>query len=542
MLHNLTIKKKVFLLMVLTIVSLVVVFFIQLFSLKSVLFEDREEKVKNLVESAYSIVDYYSKLSANGVMSENSAKEMAINTIKIMRYGDNDYFWINDLYPKMVMHPFKPELDGKDLTNSKDPNGKALFMEMVAVVKKSGAGFVPYMWSKPNSKEPVDKISYVKLHNSWGWIIGSGIYIDDVNNIFMKNLVEIGGIVVIVSLLVIFVIYLVANSILSAVLKIKNLAKAFCAGGCSLDKRLVIDTKDEIAEACFHVNEFIGKVADTILNIKQASIQTVTVSAELSQTSIMIGKSAEDAMKIANNTIKATENIKNSIDESLSEIKVSRDEIEKAYQKLEFAKSQINNMNSFIKDSSELEMELAGRLNHLSQDAEQVKSILTVISDIADQTNLLALNAAIEAARAGEHGRGFAVVADEVRKLAERTQKSLTEINATINVIVQAIIDASESMNRNSQNIVSLVDKADETQSVISDTANIMTMVRTSVNSNFNRSNIILKDTTNIFGMVSELNSISSTNARSVEEIANAADHLHKMNEELNSKLEHFKA
>ena len=121
-------------------------------------------------------------------MSDDEAKRGAVETIKSLRYSETEYFWINDMQPRMVMHPIKPELDGKDLAETKDPTGKRLFVEFVETVKAKGAGYVFYMWPKPGSQEPVEKVSYVKGFAPWGWIIGSGVYMDEINAAFLSRM------------------------------------------------------------------------------------------------------------------------------------------------------------------------------------------------------------------------------------------------------------------------------------------------------------------------------------------------------------------
>jgi methyl-accepting chemotaxis protein len=197
-------------------------------------------------------------------------------------------------------------------------------------------------------------------------------------------------------------------------------------------------------------------------------------------------------------------------------------------------------MGGAIRNSVEVESEFAHRLNTLSENAEQVKHVLSVIGDIADQTNLLALNAAIEAARAGEHGRGFAVVADEVRKLAERTQKSLVETNATINTIVQAIIDASDQMGKNADEIRELGNLSNElefeTDSAAKKVAESHHVVSTlAQNAQHNSSEVKV-----VVGQINAITDIIASTSRSLEETSSAIEHLDSMTDELNSKLSKF--
>ena len=151
--------------------------------LAQIVMEEKRTATRHLVESAHGILVHHASLVEQGKLTREQAQAAALSAIKSLRYEKSEYFWVNDMYPRMVMHPIKPELDGKELTNNKDPSGKFLFVEFVRVVQKSQAGFVDYLWPKPGQSEPVQKISYVKGFEPWGWVIGSGIYVDDVQSL-----------------------------------------------------------------------------------------------------------------------------------------------------------------------------------------------------------------------------------------------------------------------------------------------------------------------------------------------------------------------
>ncbi|MEI6214316.1 MAG: cache domain-containing protein, partial [Desulfuromonadales bacterium] len=154
------------------------IYFIPL--MESRLMEGKKNGTRNVVEVAYGIIASFDRRAASGEISRDEAKAGAFETLKGIRYREREYFWVNDLEPRMIMHPTVPELNGKLLSDYKDPNGKLLFMEFVRVSKSKGGGFVSYMWPKPGEQAPVPKLSYVKLYEPWGWIVGSGIYLDDV--------------------------------------------------------------------------------------------------------------------------------------------------------------------------------------------------------------------------------------------------------------------------------------------------------------------------------------------------------------------------
>jgi Cache domain/Chemoreceptor zinc-binding domain len=156
-------------------------------SQRSGLFAERVAKTKNLVEVPYSVIVEQHRLEVEGKITREEAKRRAIEALRAMRYDGSNYFWINDMHPTMVMHPMKPELDGKDLSDLKDPKGKTVFVEFVHAARTADGGFVAYMWPKPGSNLPVPKLSFVKAFEPWGWVIGTGVYIEDIDAAWRKS-------------------------------------------------------------------------------------------------------------------------------------------------------------------------------------------------------------------------------------------------------------------------------------------------------------------------------------------------------------------
>ncbi|MFT5835376.1 MAG: methyl-accepting chemotaxis protein [Sulfurimonas sp.] len=514
----------------------------------------RKIELKNEMKIVKAVVQgiYESELKTGKSKQEiqDSIKQKLLN---VSFFNDNSgYIFIYESNGVNVFHPKNRSAEGKNLYKLKDVNGVYLIKELIDI-SKQGGGIVEYMYPKNKGEKAELKFSYAVNFEPYNWMMGTGVYVDNIEKEVAitkaEMQVEINkeiqlfiSVAIALTLLSIVIFYIsIRRSITQPLNKLIYATKELSSGDGDLTKQLKVLGKDEIAEASTEINNFIEKVRVLISDAKTLSAENSSISHELSTTSVSVGKLVEESTEIVNSTTEQVTLIKNEMGSSIGEAKISKKDLEKANIFLQEANSAILDLTKEIKSSAATEVELAHKIQQLSSDTKQVKDVLGVIGEIADQTNLLALNAAIEAARAGEHGRGFAVVADEVRKLAERTQHSLVEINATINVIVQSIVDSSDQMTANSNKIEELSNTGMEVEEKINELSSVMgeaTTMSDKTVANYIKAG---DDLEIIIDSVGKINGLSSKNARSVEEIASAAEHLNKMTESLNSKLDDFK-
>ncbi len=527
------------------------------------LVDDVKSRLKAHTEIAVNAIK---KSFADGDTEES--KKTAMEIVKNLKYGKKGYFWINDFGPTMVMHPYSPHLDGKALNDFKDPNGVHLFVDMVKVSTKAGEGYVEYMWPKPGVEKPQPKISFVMAFKPWDWIIGTGVYVDDIDRLVaaeeakirsgIKTTIVQNIIFGLVCILVIglFTFIVVNRTIVNRILRMTTSLKRV-EETADFSQRTSIEGNDEIAESQIAFNKLITSMQESIRSL-------IDVLSALSNGDLSRGVTVEsrgDLLELEMNTNKATHLLQKiivDVRDAAVQVKSGAEELSRSSQNLAsgtsqqaasveeisstmnemYTQTQTNSQNSTgAKELSEqtlqsvekgnVQMEkLLQSMNGINETSSSVSKIIKVIDEIAFQTNLLALNAAVEAARAGKYGKGFAVVAEEVRNLASRSAEAAKDTTELIETSVSRVEEGLKNTKETANVLIEIKENAVKVNDLVSEIA----IASVEQNKSIHEVNKGLE----------QINTVIQQSASISEEAASSSQELLGLSNQLQEKLKRF--
>ncbi|WP_397458865.1 methyl-accepting chemotaxis protein [Pseudomonas asplenii] len=540
-LRSVSISRRLWLILVLAVALLLTLGLLMLKQIHDDLYQAKAQKTQHVVQTASGILDYYHGLETAGTLGREAAQKQALSAIRGLRYDKNDYFWINDLRPVMVMHPANPKLEGQDLSGVKDPDGYALFNEMVTLAKAKGGGMINYRWPKPGASAPVQKTSYVQLFEPWGWIIGSGVYIDDLQAEFYDQVRDASLIGTAIALLLAVLVWLIGRSIVSPLQETVQAMANIASGESDLTRTLDTHGQDEVTQLARHFNAFTNKLRGVVSQLQASASELGQSSGDLGSNALQAqARSQQQSQQMEmvataiNQVTYGVQDVAKNAEQAASEVRDAENQARQGQLNIDNSLQQIDQLSATIAQAVEV-------MRTLSAESTQIGGVLEVIRSIAEQTNLLALNAAIEAARAGEQGRGFAVVADEVRLLAQRTQKSTAEIQAMIERLQnhsEAAVKVIGESSRASQQTIEQAGLAGESLTAIGQALRNLNGLNASIASATLQQSHVAEE---INQNVTEAANLSHSNAVAAEKSSADSDRLRVLSEQLNGLLRQFR-
>lgn len=429
-----------------------------------------QHQLQTDIDIAATLVNYYQKQEKS--LGKELAQQQALEALSALRYDEKNYFWVNDLSLNLLMHPIRPASIGKNMQQVTDANGLHHWQEMIKVVESQGEGAVKYAFKHPKTGNSHDKLSYVKLVPEWGWVIGTGVYIDNIDQVVSDATRNCTYLLLFVLISYGLLSWKIGRSVSGQIGEIER-AIGKLGNGC-FNQQICIKGRNEFAA--------IGNMLEQLRNQQQHLLKHIDHS---SQTLLSANQTLEQSTHASNDTsqkqFEEIDHIATAITQMNSSVEeVARNSAETAQVTEVGSKRAKHSLQKLLNSVSGLEY-LAEAMDssqpaveELRRCSQEIGSVVDVINGLSEQTNMLALNAAIEAARAGEHGRGFTVVADEVRSLAARTQESTGQICATVDklqqvseTVEQSILETINGLRQQSSDAHESIQDIEQIQKII---------------------------------------------------------------------------
>ena len=438
------------------------------------LYVDVERELRDETQMAISIIETVHKKQQAGLITEEQAKNEAAELIRNLRYDKGaGYFWIDTYEGVNVVLLGRSDVEGKSRLSATDPNGKQYIREMIQVAQQPDGGYTDLMFAKPNSSTPLPKRNYTIAYEPYRWVVGTGTWIDYVDDRiesmqaqndseFKSNMMITAGAVFVLEIVLCLLAGPLSAKLIGPIREVTKSLEIIATGDFRkpANENFDLDRDDEIGIMAHAVIDLRKNVREMLQRVVRAAEQVAAASEELTasadQSTVAINQVADSIVNVAGacteqfteveNANKQSEELKKHMKEFTDMLTTSENKIKATNEAADLGDKNVAAAVDQMKVVESSVSETSGVIAQLGEESDKIGKIVDAIAAISDQTNLLALNAAIEAARAGEHGRGFAVVADEVRKLAEQSQQSAREISELIGSIQEKSQDAVRSM------------------------------------------------------------------------------------------------
>ena len=501
------------------ILSLVLVFALSVvdaFQMRTLRVDERKTDLVHATQLGIATVRAYADEAAAGKISVDDAKKLALDALRNMRYADGGtgYFTVMNHDPVVLMHPFHPEMVGKNMDGYRDPNGVALYHDTVAVVARDGGGFVSYAFSKPGKTGVFPKISYAAEYAPWGWILQTGAYFDDIGAAFRASLFRSLGILLVAAAALAGVVVWINRGILRSLGGDPAYALRIASRIADNDLSVTVETAKNDQHSLLHSMKRMQQQLSAMIRAIQSSSESIVSGVS------QIAAGNEDLSQRTEEQAASLQQTASSMEQLTSTVTHNADNARQASHIAAVAMETAQRGGAVVR-------QVVDTMSGITASSDRIADIVGTIESIAFQTNILALNAAVEAARAGEQGRGFAVVASEVRSLAQRTASASKEVKELIQASVEQVASgagfvgtAGATMDEIMQSVKHVTDIVNEIAAASAEQS---------------------KGIGQVNDAVSQMDSVTQQNAALVEQVSAAAFSMKSQADDLRAKLARFR-